>query len=173
MDIEKLPKEGHVWNMHPKLTAGETENISKLNVVNDEFSKNLNMNGMYTEKIKFLKEREGYEPILQCDKKNIMICGMENEQKRIYSTMDFRKTNLVMTPNFPIFINNTIDWRLDGNKISYKGNPPLKLVTGESYKNIESKNLKTKTAVFDFAEILGILVLVFMVIEWEVYRRAS
>ncbi|MCT4592888.1 MAG: BatA domain-containing protein [Anaeromicrobium sp.] len=173
MDIEKLPKEGHVWNMHPKLTAGETENISKLNVVNDEFSKNLNMNGMYTEKIKFLKEREGYEPILQCDKKNIMICGMENEQKRIYSTMDFRKTNLVMTPNFPIFINNTIDWLLDGNKISYKGNPPLKLVTGESYKNIESKNLKTKTAVFDFAEILGILVLVFMVIEWEVYRRAS
>ncbi|MBF8982527.1 VWA domain-containing protein [Lutibacter sp. B2] len=173
MDIEKLPKDRSIWSLHPKFTDGEIQEIAQLNVVNDRFSKSLHMKGIYTKETQFLKEKKGYEPILQADEKTLMLYGMENEQKRIYSTIDFRKTNLVMTPNFPILINHTIDWLLDGNKISYVDHPAVKLVTGENYKNTESKKLKTKTAIFSFTEIIAVLILIFMVIEWEVYKRAS
>lgn len=175
INIQKRLRNYGIWYLNPKssMLGGTTKKISKLKAIESPFSKDINMKQVYIEKTPILKEKNKYKIVLEADGKPVMIYGNENNQKRIYSTIDFNRTNLVMMPHFPILIKNTIDYFLDGDKINYPKNPPNKLVVGEDKQIKKGKIIKSKSFIIRFKEILIVIALLFMVLEWEVYRRAS
>jgi hypothetical protein len=172
--VKKLPKSANIWYINPGVeqVAGKIKVAAMMKAIDGPFSKDLDMTKVYTKPISYLKDQEGYRTILQANGKPIMIYGKEKIQKIIYGSIDFNKTNLVMMPDFPIFIENIMNWFFDGGKINVSNNPPEKLVVGEM-KNIEEPKEIKKILEKDFTIILAGLALLFMVIEWEVYKRAD
>ncbi|QZY55688.1 BatA domain-containing protein [Crassaminicella profunda] len=173
-NIQNLPQNANVWYLSPNLEQidGKIKVASMVKGIKSPFTKDLDLTKVYTRPISYLKEKEGYGTILQADGKPIMIYGKEKMQRNVYGSIDFNKTNLVMMPDFPILVENTIDWFFDGCKMNVLKNPPEKLVVGE-VKNIESRNESGKLLEKDFTTLLVACALLLMVLEWEVHKRAA
>ncbi|QXM05249.1 BatA domain-containing protein [Crassaminicella indica] len=170
---KELPSDANIWFLYPKPEEieGKLKVAAMVKAIDSHFSKDLDMTKVYTRPIPYLKEKEGYVTILQADGKPIMICGKENNQKKIYESIDFYKTNLAMTIDFPILVDNVIDWFFDGCKINAPNNPPAKLVVG-NIKHMGKAKENAEILEIDFTNILIVVALLFMVFEWEVYKRA-
>ncbi|MCT4621798.1 MAG: BatA domain-containing protein [Marinisporobacter sp.] len=173
-EAQKLPESANIWYINPDVEHidGKMKVAAMIKAIDSPFSKDLDMTKVYTKPISYLKDQEGYSTILQANEKPIMIYGKEKMQKIIYGSIDFNKTNLVMMPDFPIFIENIMDWFFDGGKINVLNNPPPKLVVGE-IKDIEEPKEIRKNLEKDFTTLLAGLALLFMIMEWEVYKRAA
>lgn len=157
-NVNKLPKNVNKWIIYPQENdiEGSTNSVKALKFVDSEFSKNIHNKKIYVDKTPYLKQRKGFKTIISVDNKPLVIYGTNDKSKEIYSSIDFSKTNLVMTPDFPILIKNMVNW------LSYDEN------IKETYKNIDDKK---ESSPYTIKNIILIIALFLMVIEWEVYRR--
>lgn len=157
-NVDKLPKDVNKWIIYPQNdnVKGSINNVKALKFVDSEFSKNIHNKKIYVDKTLYLKQRKGFKTIISVDNKPLAIYGINDKSKEIYSSIDFSKTNLVMTSDFPILVKNIVNW------LSYDEN------IQEVYKNIDDKK---DSSPYTIKNIILIIALFLMVIEWEVYRR--
>ncbi|KGG81045.1 hypothetical protein Y919_03010 [Caloranaerobacter azorensis H53214] len=137
-DIKKVPRNAVVWIMWPSDELIEQSKKGLFKIINrdDLFTKNLFKNGISTEDISLLKHKLGYNSVLEVNGKPVMLYGVENGFKRIYSSIDFYKTDMVIKPDFPIFIYKTIEWLLDGYNRNYVPGDKIYLAD-DKYKKID------------------------------------
>ncbi|WFD10701.1 BatA domain-containing protein [Tepidibacter hydrothermalis] len=157
-NVDELPKNVNKWITYPQNgnIQGSINSVKALKIVDSEFSKNIHNKKIYVDKTEYLKEKKGFKTMLSVDNKPIIIYGVNDKSKEIYSSINFNKTNLVMTSDFPILIKNMINW------LSYDEN------IEQTYKNIDDKK---DSSGYTIKNIILIIALFLMVIEWEVYRR--
>ncbi|WIF95427.1 vWA domain-containing protein [Caminicella sporogenes] len=138
IDISKLPQDASVWVMKPsiKMIEKSKEGLSKVVNKGSLFTKNLFKNGISAADVSILNYKSGYNSVLEVDNKPVMIYGLENGFKRIYSSIDFYKTDMVMKPDFPVFIYKTIEWLLDGYNRSYVSGDKI-YFTNDKYKKAD------------------------------------
>lgn len=223
IDMEELPQNVPIWMLKPPkgLIEERKKGVVQAAYKDTLFSNNILKNSIEVKDISLLHSPKGYHPILEVDNKPIMIYGMENGLKRIYSTIDFYKTDMVMKPDFPIFVYKAMEWLISGyerdyvlgdkiysmgnkemdiflwdKKIGKMGvapyllkeigpyklrdknrdiqafvvNPPSRFTVEETVAAGNSE-IDIKHGIRDLSKAFVILVLVFLVMEWEVYKR--
>lgn len=162
-----LDKKGGVWDLYPdgNLIDGKIEG--------QIISNSLDMVDIYVEETQSLKAIEGFETVLKVEDNPLCIRGFEDGRKTVYSTIDFKNTNFSLTPYFPIFVEDTLDWFFNGEYRALPQeyeNPPSSFVVGQ-LENVKSANVRTstKTPVVELKNIFILLAIVFLIIEWKVY----
>ncbi|WP_053955263.1 BatA domain-containing protein [Inediibacterium massiliense] len=163
--IDPSLKNQKVWVMNQGEILKDPVNISKKDSI---FVKDMTLKNSYTKNS--ISSKKGYLPILMAEKRPLMTYGKEDE-KRVES-IDFKYSNIVYTPDFPILIQNTIDWFLDGEYLNFY-QPPKPMVKGELKDTIKTENNKIENIEIHFTKYIVFFILLLMVLEWEVYRRAS
>ncbi|MDI3480743.1 MAG: hypothetical protein PWQ97_398 [Tepidanaerobacteraceae bacterium] len=172
-----LPEECGVWKLYPdENDCGVAfDHAVPLQPGNSSISSGLALAGIYADKGLFLKQKDSFKSVLLADGRPVMICGDENGRRQIISSIDFSKTNMVMTPAFPVLVHRSIKWLSEGMAKSFEANPPQTFVTGAEF--LDRKGAARKGAAGmnpvarDVGRMFALTAMVFMALELEVYRR--
>ncbi|SHJ87615.1 vWA domain-containing protein [Paramaledivibacter caminithermalis] len=151
---DKVPKGDNIWFLNPddSILDGAIKESGRIEISNDSFSDDLDLVNTYVENIPIVKDLEEMETILKVSGKPVMGFKETEDSKKIYSTIDFNKTNLPLQPDFPILIENLIKWFLSekrkiyelGDKV-YVKEEDLSLITPSGIKEkISSKSVALK-----------------------------
>ncbi|AOY75879.1 vWA domain-containing protein [Clostridium formicaceticum] len=122
-----------------------------------------------------LKEKEGFQRIIEAGEKPLTIAGIEENNKVIYSSMDLGKTNLPMTPFFPIYVEEMLYWLLDedfSKNMEDVNNPPGDFMLGETDLYV-SPQKSWVPAVMKPQNIFIYLAMLLLFIEWKVYKNVQ
>lgn len=225
----QLPKEANIWYLNPttKMIDGSIDTYSKIKVLDDNFSADINSHNLYIENSFTLKNDGDMNTVLKVEEKPVMSYRIEKDTKKIYSTIDWNKTNMPLQPDFPVLIENIVKWFLNDKKNWYepgdyiyiggdnfkliapsgikidtlskpvtlneigiyklikkdKGmknfvvNPSKKIIENHEYEDdnailFEDYPQSRTTTILDLKNILIVILLILLVVEWEVYRRS-
>lgn len=172
LDMVKLPQDCNIWNLCPaeEMDGNNGEEAVLLEPGNSSFARSLSMKEVYAAKTDYLKEKKGYTDILSAAGRPVMICGMEGGRRRVLSSLDFSRTNLVMLPDFPVLVHQTIRWLSADREKTFSGNPPPAFVTGAEGKGGKTAP-KALPLMLYLRHLLIVAALLLMAAELEVYRH--
>ncbi|SKC45811.1 BatA domain-containing protein [Maledivibacter halophilus] len=119
---KKLWEDKNIWYLKPpeEMVEGYLDKYSEMKIADELFSEDIILRDSYLKDFSYLKEDENFKTILKAEDKTVMAYEIEDKGKKIYSTIDFNKTNFSMKTEFPILIDNIIKWFLKEDKRCYE-----------------------------------------------------
>jgi hypothetical protein len=173
-EISGLPPATGVWLLLTGEAAAEGEGGVKravLEPVSGPLTEGLQLKNVYLRQAGRLEEKEGFRAVLIAGGVPVMAYGFESGRKTVCSAIDFDATSLVLLPDFPVLVNNTVSWLDSGRAGSFDANPPPALMTGEESRSLAGRPAGARSLFTEFGNILFAAALLLLVAEWEVYRR--
>lgn len=173
-EIAGLSPAAGVWLLLPGGAAAEGEGGVKdaaLEPVSGPLTEGLQLKNAYVQNAGRLAEKEGFRTVLAAGGWPVMAYGFEKGRKIVCSAVDFAATNLVLLPDFPVLVSNTINWLDGGRAGNFAANPPSALMTGEESRSVSKRTARPQSLYTEFGNTLLAAALLLLVAEWEVYRR--
>lgn len=152
------------------LEAEEREGTKELRIRGYESAEET----LYIENPFVLEEKKGFHPVIESEGKALAIIGVEGNRRIVYSSIDLSKTNLTMTPLFPIYVEEMLYHLLDESFLKNMepiNNPPKKFIVGEAV-SIVSTEKSWIPVVIQPENIFIYLAMLLLFIEWKVYKNA-
>nr|WP_300003807.1 BatA and WFA domain-containing protein [Tissierella sp.] len=113
-----LPKDGNIVMFNPnsnslfKVSTPKQE--GNISLIDDELFRYVSLD-FYIEKTNTIEGAEWLRPILKLDEKTIIAKGVKDKQKMVVVGFDIRDTDLPLRMDFPIFMQNILDYTLNIN----------------------------------------------------------
>ncbi|MFD3157701.1 VWA domain-containing protein [Haloimpatiens sp. FM7330] len=160
----------NVWYLNPPdKVLNKNEKIEgKIDFEQNNFSQGIKNEEIYGQVNSLLKKMKNYKSVLSINKNPIMMCGYENKAKRIFSTIDWNKTSLTVTPNFPILVDNILKWTFGDLKVDYRD---YDYVINSDFNKNTSKTIKLINSKVELQNIVIIVILILLLIEWQVFKH--
>ena len=137
-----IPKDGNLIIFNPpnndmfKASAGDSK--GELKLVEDELFKYVNLD-FYIDKTNIIENTNWLEPIVTLNDKSIIAKGTKENQNMVVVGFDIRNTDLPLKVDFPILIQNMLDYTLN-----LKTQDKVEVLAGESIDiNILPKTTET------------------------------
>jgi hypothetical protein len=167
-----LPERAGVWCLAAGSALPEVNERLPLKALPSPLTEGLVLKEVYLEGAVALPAGEGMQVVLKAGDLPVMVAGVENGRRTVYSSLDFRRTNLVTRPDFPLLVNNLVQWLAADAAGEHPDNPPAALITGEGLDaaSAASRPPPNPLAV-PLARAALALVLALLLLEGEVARR--
>lgn len=115
---ENLPKDGNIVMFNPNSNAlfkvSKAEKNGEITLSDDELFKYLGLD-FYIDKTNIIEEAKWLRPILKLNDKTLVGKGVVDNQKMVVIAFDIRDTDLPLKMDFPIFMQNILDYILNIN----------------------------------------------------------
>ncbi|WP_125153171.1 BatA domain-containing protein [Clostridium rectalis] len=165
-NIKNIPKKSNIWWVHPPKNIVTNKKImGGLKINTNILLEKMDENEVYGEAYEIIDNDNEIEEIIKIDNKPVMGIDKKNN---IYSSIEWSKCEIVLTPAFPILVENILRNFIFKDSENYNSNDFL-------INNFESKN---NTKLFpsnlinvDLSKILAVVILIILVIEWQVFRN--
>lgn len=112
---EKLPADGNIIMINlenNELFKAPIVKFGELRALNDELFKYVNLDFSLSE-ARYIKDADWIEPVLLIDDNTVIGKGQKDNQKIIALGFDFHHTDFPLKIDFPIFIQNMLDYTLN------------------------------------------------------------
>lgn len=118
----QIPKGAGVWWTNPasEFIEGKVNGNKKLNILKDNITKNIRDIDVYASDVCTLKDVGNYKKIIKVNQKPAMMYKQSKNVKEIYSTIDWNKSSISVTPGFPILVHNILKWGARKEKTLYQ-----------------------------------------------------
>jgi hypothetical protein len=118
----QIPKGSGVWWTNPdsEFIEDKIDGNKKLNILNGIITKNIRGIDAYALDIYTLKAAEEYENMIEVEERPVMMLKQKEDKREIYSTIDWNKCSITMTPGSPILVHNILNWGIKKEKIEYQ-----------------------------------------------------
>ncbi|MBC2397731.1 vWA domain-containing protein [Clostridium tetanomorphum] len=165
-DIKDVPEKHNVWWVEPpedildtKVTKGE------INIKNSRLTGGIEEIKSYGEAYEILNKNGLLKEIMKINNK-IVMCSDKNN--KLYSTIDWNKCDMVLTPAFPVLVDNILKNFLYTNKKNYEYKDYV--INNHEDSNIV-KTFSNKFINIDLKNVFVIIILIMLLVEWQVFKN--
>lgn len=113
-----IPKDGNIVMFNPNnnnlFNVSNGDKNGEIKLINDELFKYVNLD-FYIDKTNVIERTNWLRPILTLNDKPVIAKGIRDNQKMVVVGFDIRNTDLPLKIDFPIFIQNILDYTLNIN----------------------------------------------------------
>ncbi|OLS03273.1 vWA domain-containing protein [Tissierella creatinophila] len=113
-----IPKDGNIVMFNPNnnnlFNVSNGDKNGEIKLINDELFKYVNLD-FYIDKTNVIEKTNWLRPILTLNDKPVIAKGIRDNQKMVVVGFDIRNTDLPLKIDFPIFIQNILDYTLNIN----------------------------------------------------------
>lgn len=162
-EVKDIPKDVKVWWVNtPKNMISNNKVKGDINISQNKLTQGMENLKAYGEGIEIINKN--VKSLMSIDNKTVMVV---DNKGNIYSSLDWTNTDIVMTPAFPVFVDNILKINLSNNKDEFKYYDYV------INKNIQLDNNKGKPVYFiniSLKNVVIMIVLILLIVEWQVFK---
>ncbi|WP_027626585.1 vWA domain-containing protein [Clostridium lundense] len=165
-DINDVPEKCNVWWVEsPKNMLGKNVVKGEISIKDSRMVGGINEIKSYGQGNEIVNKDEKLREIMKINNKLVM-CSDKNN--KLYSSLDWTKCDMVLTPAFPVLVDNVLDNLLFKDKKNYEYkdyviNNQQDLNTAKTFSNnLMNLNLKN---------VFVIIILIILIVEWQVFKN--
>ncbi|MBV1818387.1 vWA domain-containing protein [Clostridium cochlearium] len=162
-EVKDIPKDVKVWWINtPKDMTSNNEVKGNINISQNKFTQGMENLKVYGEGFEITNKN--LKPLMYIENKIVM--AVDNKGN-IYSSLDWNNTDMVITPAFPVFIDNILKINLKDNEKNFEY---YDYVINENVQSNNNKGNFVSYTNINLKNIAIIIILILLIVEWQVFK---